>query len=169
MKLLKKKIAQAKSLFYFTGRIHQRVCLLPPDFHQEEHPLTYNFMSSVNIFSNYFKAICEFSTSESALPYLKPLLIKENIQYDCFLDFVHEVKYKKIGFVSFISILRPKTNDTDNIIACKKVFKSIAIVFIKYFSLNWIFKRPEGCKTFYLKLRFKLINKLKKLELLTFF
>ena len=55
--------------------------------------------------------------------------------------------------------------DTQKGVDLKKAFREIALIFIKYFSVNWIFESKIKEKLIYLKLRFKMIKMINYPEL----
>jgi len=179
MKLLKKKILQAKEMLYLNGRNHHRSCLDPEELEETfTEPVLvlkgssitmnkkgcYNPNLSRNITSIFFKAICNFMISGPSLPYLQPALLKENVQFDEFYDFVNQVKIERSRLIDFISALKPHMNDSDKILACKRTMKLMTIVFVKYFSLGWIFQEQEGFKMPFLKMRFKLLKRIRNVN-----
>ena len=164
MKLLRKKINQAKESLFLKGTINHRVPLFPNEHQCPQEPILLVLEHSQNVALNFFRHICEFSVSEQALPYLQLSLLQENlITFESFADFVYEIKNKSSNFRKNIKVLKPKPNDSEQLLSFKRAFKSIAIAFLKFFSADWIFQRPQGSKVAYLNLRFKLLRKFKSL------
>jgi len=179
MKLLRKKIAQAKNSLYLSQDYAPRY-LLPNNtaqnvceqiFHFEQQALrgaqrrTYKFKSQRSLNSKFIRAIYHFSLSEDASPYLKPFLAKESIEFDVFMQFVvQKTTQRNFTLSGFISGLRLLPDDAGKVVACKRIMESIGLVFMKYFSIDWIFK-GKGCfKMGYLRLRSKLMRKMRELR-----
>jgi len=59
------------------------------------------------------------------------------------------------------------TNDEEEIRNIKCLFKEMAEIFIKYFSVNWIFSGRLQYKKEHLKYRFNLLRRLRNPELFT--
>ena len=128
MKLLKKKILQAKEMLDLNGRKNHQSCLHPEELDENftEQDLApkdpfitrqkkgcYNPNLSRNFAANFFKAICNFMISGPSLPYLQPALLKENFQFNEFYDCVNQVKMERTRLIDFISALKPHMNDSD--------------------------------------------------------
>jgi len=120
-----------------------------------------------NIVKNYGKAICNFATSQIAIPYLTQL-IKDDIQLTDFVAYVSQIKESIRGLHHFRSILIENNDDSPLIIKYKKLFKEISEVFIKYFSVNWIFSGKVLHKQAHLKFRFKMLRRIRCPELFTY-
>jgi len=121
-----------------------------------------------NIAKNYGRAISNFATSEIAKPYLEPLLRKQSIEMKEFLEFMRVNKRTIKGIDTFRALLLYKETDDKKLIANKKIFQEIGIIFIKYFSVNWIFTSKIVHKLTYLKFRFKVLRRIQNPELFTY-
>lgn len=124
--------------------------------------------STKNLMINYGKAICTFAVSQLAIPYLEPLLKQENVTLQDFVDFINNSKKTIGGIKSFKTLILNDENDDDNVKAYKRVFRSISIVFIKYFSVNWIMHGKVTHKITYLKYRFKMQRRIENPENFTY-
>ena len=124
--------------------------------------------STKNIAKNFGKAICNFSLSDLALTYLNPLLEEKEIEYKDFQRFVNKAKEKIKGILSFRSVLMTHEDDSPKAKALKEIFKAIGVVFIKYFSVNWIFHGKILHKKAHLNFRFKMLRRIQSPELFTF-
>jgi len=124
--------------------------------------------STKNIAKNFGKAICNFSLSSVAAPYLEKILAKEKITVEYFKNFINYAKQKIDGLFSFRSVLMPAENESPAQIAVKNAFKQISEVFIKYFSVNWIFNGKMVHKRAHLFFRFKILRRIKSPELFTY-
>jgi len=122
--------------------------------------------STKNIVKNYGSAIISFSYSELSKPYLEPFLEEFQISSKEFTDFVDGSKSAVTGITSFRNMLMiNEEEDDEKCVACKSVFQKIAEVFIKYFSVNWIFSGKVTHKLTYLKYRGKMLRRIQNPEL----
>jgi len=121
-----------------------------------------------NISKNFARAICTFAISDMALPYLKPLLRQEYVIREDFVNFVHQIKPLIIGLFKFRSVLVTHQNDDQDVAAYKEVFRKIGEVFVKFFSVNWIYNGKLKHKEAHLRFRFKMLRAIRYPELFTF-
>jgi hypothetical protein len=121
-----------------------------------------------NIAKNYGRAIGNFAVSDIAKPYILPILNQEGSDMKAFSDFVKATKSTIKGIDTFRALLMIHDTEEDNVVRCKKVFRKIGEVFIKYFSVNWIFSSKIIHKLTYLKFRFKILRRIKNPELFTY-
>jgi len=118
-----------------------------------------DYKATKNIVKNYAKAISNFILSPISLPYLYPILKENNITLDDFLDFTRIAKDSIQGIDTFRNFLLKQENDSLEVQAFKEAFRSIAIIFIKYFSVNWIAHSRLKEKLVYLKYRFMILRR----------
>jgi len=121
-----------------------------------------------NIVKNFGKAICSFASSDLAVPYLNGLVEKEGIKVQTFISYVLDMKNKIDGLFHFRSLLLLEVNDNEKTIKCKRVFKAISEIFIKYFSVNWIFHSRVFHKSAHLQFRYKMLRRIQCPELFTY-
>jgi len=121
-----------------------------------------------NIAQNFGRAICNFATSEIAAPYLIPILKKEKAHIKLFKEYMNQAKKRMAGVHHFRETLLITKTDFMELKAIKKAFAEIAEVFLKNFSVNWIFHGKLSYKKAYLKYRFKLLRRIKNPELFTY-
>lgn len=126
------------------------------------------YRATKNIAKNFGKAITSFAASELALPYLPPILAKEGISHSNFMSFLKSARDLIQGIDSFRSMLLANHDDEPVIKAGKRVFQQIGIIFVKYFSVNWIVHGKCANKIIYLKHRFKILRRLQNPELFTY-
>ena len=124
--------------------------------------------STKNIVINFARAISSFSTSKLAAPYLEPLAEQNNIDLKNFKEFVMGFKDTIGGISSFRSLLLVTTKDGQEEIIYKKIYKTLAEVFIKYFSVNWITHGRMGHKEIHMKYRFKMLRRVRNPEWFTY-
>jgi len=125
--------------------------------------------SSKNIVKNFGKAMCSFASSELAMPYLNRI----NINWDVNLEDFQEHIQKKRDLIDSIDSLRSllliMKNDDNVMVGFKKIFQEISIIFIKYFSVNWIFQGKMSHKQAHLRARFKMLRRIKSPQHFTYF
>ena len=121
-----------------------------------------------NIVKNFGKAICNFAVSKIALPYLENIIQEEGVKLESFIAYVNQSKGDICGLYKFRALLIPQKEDSEEIAAFKRVFKRIGEVFIKYFSVNWIFHGRVQYKEAHLKFRYKMLRRIQKPELFTY-
>jgi len=85
-----------------------------------------------------------------------------------FLDFVAKVKEKVESIQSFREALIAKDKEDDHTRHFKEIFVYLAEVFIKFFSVNWIFSGRVAHKDTHLKFRFKMLRRIKNPESFTY-
>jgi hypothetical protein len=123
-----------------------------------------------NIVKNYGKAICNFSYSQPGKEYLMKILKTHDISItiDEFFSFLSKKKDFIDSIQSFKELLLPNPNDTRAEADYKKLYQLIGEVFIKFFSVNWIFSSRLTYKDAHLKFRNKMLRRLKNPELFTY-
>ena len=115
--------------------------------------------SSKNIVKNYGRAISAFTLSDIGLPYLQPLVRREAIKIEEFKAFISNGKENIDGISSFRNMLLASGEDSEKTVAFKKVLSEMSVVFIKYFSVNWIFSSKLRNKIAHLKCRYKMLRR----------
>ena len=121
-----------------------------------------------NIVKNYGRAICAFAVSKLARPYILDFSEKHGIIMNDFIQHVQNMKSKIDGLVHFRSLLLKEKDDDLTILAYKNLFKEISEIFIKYFSVNWIFHSKVHYKNAHLKFRFKVLRRIQNPEFFTY-
>lgn len=117
-------------------------------------------LANKNIIKNFGRAIANFASSNLAIPYLEDMkeLKKDNLKG--FINYALEMR----GFIQNIDTFKESLVITDQDgkmkILFKQVFRKIAIVFMKYFSVNWIFSGKTLYKQEYLNFRGSLLRKI---------
>ena len=126
-------------------------------------------LSSKNIVKNFGKAMCSFASSSLALPYLE--CISRDMEF-CQSDFQTHIRSKMSTIDSLNSVrslLYIDAKDTETVATFKKVFQRMCMVFIKFFSVNWIFQGKMFHKRAHLDARFKMLRRVKNPEYFTYF
>jgi len=120
-----------------------------------------------NIVKNYGKAICNFCFLDAAKTYLEDLVKREGVNMEEFLNYLNSKKDSIDSIQSLKEMLIVYEDDDLPTRSYKVLFKEIGIIFIKYFSVNWIFNGRLTYKEAHLKFRFKMLRRLKNPELFT--
>ena len=124
--------------------------------------------SAKNIIKNYGRALQNFAISNMVLPYLTPLIQRENVTLKDFRKFFYSKKKQVRSIAGLRALLLVQDDDDENSRAYKKIFREISIVFIKFFSVNWIFSGKLLNKIAHLKCRFKMLRRIKDPENFTY-
>jgi len=127
--------------------------------------------NSKNIVKNYGKALCAFGSSAIAIPYLNSIIAKNGYDKIKVKEFANYIKEKKDSVNSIESLRRvlvPESGDSEEEIIYKKLFKELSIIFMKYFSVNWIYSGKLLHKTAHLKFRFKIMRRIQNPEHFTY-
>ena len=121
-----------------------------------------------NIVKNYGRAIAKFACSEISLPYLIPILNEKGVSYKEAVTFFTKAKNNIQGIDTFRALVLVSEDDDSTEATCKEIFQRIGEIFIKYFSVNWIFHSKILHRMTYLKYRFKMLRRLKNPKLFTY-
>ena len=121
-----------------------------------------------NIVKNFGRAICTFAASKLANPYLVNLAATEGIEIEDFIQYAKGMKEKIVGLNHFRSLLLHEINENPKTAAYKRIFRGISEVFIKYFSVNWIFDSKVQYKQAHLRFRFKILRRIQNPEKFTY-
>ena len=126
--------------------------------------------SSKNIMKNYARALANFALSNIAAPYLQQIIINKS----CNQQAKQSVEYQLAGFKAFVEknkqkinciknlrglLLADGTKDTAEVMCFKELFQEISVIFMKFFSVNWLFSSKIGDKKAHLKYRMKLMRR----------
>jgi len=121
-----------------------------------------------NLVKNYARAICSFAISHLAIPYLEVILEKETISLAQFTKYVKKIRATIHGLFHFRATLMVSQDDNEEIAGAKRVFSAIGEVFIKYFSVNWIFNSRVFHKEAHVKFRNKMLRRIRNPEMFTY-
>jgi len=125
-------------------------------------------LATKNIVKNYGKAICTFAVSHLALPYLHEIVGKHGLSVAEFVGYINTIKDSIDGLYRFRSIIMADKGDSEDLKAKKRVFVAISEVFIKNFSVNWIFHSKVFHKQAHLRFRFKMLRRIQNPQLFTY-
>lgn len=122
-----------------------------------------------NIVKNYARVMINFALSNMAYPYVQKLLEKEGIDFKQFVTFVSVYKEDVTSIKTLREMLLVEENkDTAAIAACKRTFKGISEIFIKFFCVNWIYNSKLADKSLHLSYRFKILRRIRNPEHFTY-
>ena len=126
---------------------------------------------SKNLVKNYGRAFCAFSCSETATPYIIDIINKEkfiNVDIEEFRSFVKVQKDNISSMNGLRELLIVKDDEVHEEKIYKSVFQQLSIIFIKFFSVNWIYNGKLMNKDAHLKVRFKMLRRVKNPEYFTY-
>jgi len=123
---------------------------------------------SKNIVKNYGKQMASFCCSALAMPYLVPLASVHKVQSSKFMEWIGEAKASIDSITALRNLLLVLPHDESDVKAFKKMFQRLGEIFIKYFSVNWIFSGKMADRMAHLKFRFKMLRRIKNPELFTY-
>ncbi len=127
------------------------------------HVLTSTFTNPVkNMIINYGKAIFSFAMSDMAKKYIDQHFSNEKIDPTTFKDFLVEIKPRITGYNNFEAVFAVDEKDSEEIALYRRVLRILGVVFVKYFSVNWIFHGKVSHKMVYLKHRFSVLRRITK-------
>jgi len=178
MRFLKNKIAQAKAFrtLHAKKEIKKQESIKLKEEVPIEKPLRMpkkgstreDYRATKNIAQNYGRAICNFALSDIAESYIRPILEEFEITSKQFRDYMRKTKAFVDGLHHFRQALLVNQADSPLTRALKQAFRLIGEIFVKYFSVNWIFSGRMEYKKAYLKYRFKILRRIQNPELFTY-
>ena len=179
MRFLKKKIALARSFHADkaegpkkTTTISEENDIQQQSIHPQSSPKigssSESYRATKNIVKNYGRAISAFALSKLAAPYLDKVLENEGLTIQQFTRYITQIRGKIDGLTHFRSTILIAQDDNSDIAANKRAFIAISEVFIKYFSVNWIYNSRVFHKEAHLKFRFKMLRRIQRPELFTY-
>jgi len=114
-----------------------------------------------NVIKNYGRAMANFALSPLAAPYLKTILPKSGSNLTAFQAFVKKKKRTVNCIKKLREMLPCKWNQSAPNFAEKFVFQELCVVFLKLFSVNWLFNSKIDNKSTHLAYRFKILRRIK--------
>jgi len=120
-----------------------------------------------NIVKNYGRAIANFALSDLFLPYIENDPLKSQVDWDEFLAFAKHARDAIQNAETMRDSFLIRIEDSERQIAIKRLFQKAAEIFIKYFSINWIFSGKLIYKQVYVQARGDLLRKILKPETLS--
>ncbi len=117
-------------------------------------------LATKNIIKNYGRAIANFALSDLFLPYVEEDRLKSQIDWDQFLDFAKTARDAIQNIETLRDSLIIKPEDSENEATFKKLFQKAGELFIKNYSLDWIFSGKLIYKEVYVRARDDLLKKI---------
>jgi len=114
-----------------------------------------------NIIKNYGRAMTNFALSPLAAPYLKTILPKFGSNPITFQGFLKEKKRSVNCIKKLREILPIETSKSAPNFTEKLVFQELCVIFLKNFSVNWLFSSKIDNKATHLNYRFKILRRIK--------
>jgi len=121
-----------------------------------------------NIIKNYSRAMANFALSSLASPYLETILPKHNANLVSFLGYIRKRKRSVNCIKKLRDMLPSEANRDAPNYKEKLVFQDLCIVFVKFFSVNWLFNSKINNKTAHLEYRFKILRRIRDPEHFTY-
>jgi len=122
-----------------------------------------------NIVKNYARAMVNFALSKVATPYLQELFKKEEYaEMKGFLTFIEAKKEEITSIRRLRDLLVPTEQDDELVQGYKRVFKAIGLIFIRDFTVNWVYSSKISDKLTHLKYRFKMLRRVQNPEFFTY-
>ncbi len=116
--------------------------------------------SCENIIKNYGRAMTNFALSSLAIPYLKIILPKHGSNLTDFLSFIK--KKRSANCIKKLRELLPYGGNRDAPNYSEKlVFQELCVVFLKFFSVNWLWNSKIDNKPTHLAYRFKILRRIR--------
>jgi hypothetical protein len=120
-----------------------------------------------NMAKNFGRAICNFGVSDMSTLYMNKLGLSSD-KIISFRNYLGKEKDNIEGIDSFRNMMLIRDNDSSDLQYFKKMFQKLGEIFIKYFSVNWIFDGKVTYKNEYLRYRFKMLRRIQKPDLFTY-
>jgi len=127
--------------------------------------------NSKNLVKNYGKALCNFASSDIAVPYIKNIIEKNSyreVKMPVFARYIDGKRTQITNIESLRKLLIVEESDDNVMKAYKKIFQEVSIIFLKYFCVNWIFHSKVIQKNAHMKFRFKMLRRVQDPEHFTY-
>ena len=122
-----------------------------------------------NIIKNYARAMVNFAQSEVAAPYLaEELKAEPNVNLQGFLLFMESQKDEITSIRRLRELLLINEVEDERIASFKRIFQAVSLVFIRDFSVNWIYNSKISDKLTHTKYRFKIFRRVQNPECFTY-
>ena len=126
-------------------------------------------ISNKNIVKNYSRAMVNFAVSGIAVSYLEKITRYEpSFNMEGFKKFMEEQREEITSIKRLRDILLICREDSAALTSFKRVFKALSLVFIKKFSVNWIYSSKIADKLIHVKYRFKMLRRVQNPEYFTY-
>jgi len=121
-----------------------------------------------NVMKNYARAMVNFSLSALADPYLERMKEKYVLNSGEFKKTLRGYKAKVNCIKHLRQVLLVVDDDSEEMKTFKRVFQELCIVFVKYFSVNWIYHGKMFERNKYLQYRGKMLRRVQNPEYFTY-
>jgi hypothetical protein len=121
-----------------------------------------------NVAKNFGRAICSFISSDIANQYIDNLRNEYQFDINGLKAYMNQRKLTFDGIEDFKEMLIPRDSDKPEEKTYKLLFQKLGIIFMKYFSVNWICTGRLNYKLDYLKVRFKVLRRIQNPNLFTY-
>lgn len=115
---------------------------------------------TTQVIQKLIQAILDFILSELAMPYIEQIQKHENEHFST-ASFCQYIRTQReyLGYSKNLKgLVLCAEGENEQEVAHKRVFRKIAVIFLKFFVVNWLFQSRLRNKEVYLKLRFKLLR-----------
>lgn len=119
-----------------------------------------------NALKDYGRAICAFILSDSSKAYL-PKDSEKDFNLPEFREFIEKSRIQLTGVKGYKKVLLGKRKNSPRTFLYKKLFKKMALIFIKFYALGWIYSGKVKYKIEYVNIRHKLIAMISNPEMFT--
>lgn len=140
----------------------------PEPYTQRQKGPKKEIQSNKNIVKNYARAMINFALSNMARAQLNKILQKECVDLQSFKKFVQAQKEDINSIKKLRELLLITEEDSEKTAALKRAFARISEVFVKFYSVNWIFNSKVSDKLIHLRYRFKILRRIRNPEHFTY-
>lgn len=117
--------------------------------------------STINIIKNYGRAAVSFGLSKTGKSYLTSLVTEYKIDISTAYNFLNNIKCQIKGLHTFKRFILPQQEDSSEIAVLKHIFRKLCEIFLKCYSVNWIFNSKLSRRIVHLNFRFKLLRRVR--------
>jgi len=121
-----------------------------------------------NIIKNYGRAMTNFALSPLAVPFLETILPKSGSEISAFTSFILKKKKSANCIKKLREMLPSQVNQGAPNHTEKLAFQELCVVFLKFFSVNWLFSSKIDDKTTHLAYRLKILRRIKNPDHFTY-
>jgi len=121
-----------------------------------------------NVMKNYARAMVRFSLSSLADPYLERMKEKYAMGSEDFKTTLRGHKAKVNCIKHLRDILLVSEQDLEETRTFKRMFQELCVIFMKFFSVNWIYHGKMLERTKYLRYRGKMLRRVQNPEYFTY-
>jgi len=112
-----------------------------------------------NVMKNYARAMINFALSPLAEPYKEKIAESRQITSEAFRKILLEEKKRINCITNLRNLLLVEDQDTEVMKIFKPIFQKLSEIFIKFFSVNWIYNGRLEDKFKYIQYRGKMLRR----------